>query len=170
VPDDLEPGRPAVEAVFAALVATAIAGVAAVQTLAALLPPSAAEGSPPPAVPLTLTVLVVSASFAVAQAVLPGPKSVGCFGLAIPLAGAVALAFRGIDAAAVVSALFVGVFLTPVAYYMAIRFSFSLGGLARRHPVGALAGAAAGTFFVFEAVRWLTLLADRTARFPWPGQ
>jgi hypothetical protein len=167
VSDDLEPGRPAVEAVFVALVATTTAGVAAVQVLAALLPPPAAEGSPPTAVPLTLTVLFVSLSFAVAQAVLPGPKSAGCLGLAIPLAGSVALAFRGLDPAAVVSALFVGVFLTPAAYYMAMRFSFPLGGLLRRRPIASLLCAAAGALFLLQAVRWLTSLADGAARFPW---
>jgi hypothetical protein len=167
VPDDSEPGRPAVEAVFVALVATTMAGVAAVQVLAALLPPSAAEGGPPTAVPLTLAVLFVSLSFALAQAVLPGPKSAGVFGLAIPLAGSVALALRGLDPAAVVSALFVGVFLTPTAYYVAIRLSFSLRGRIRRHPMASLLCAAVGTFILLQVVRWLTLLADRTARFPW---
>jgi len=167
VPDDVEPGRPAVEAVFVALLATAIPAVAAVQVLAALLPPSAAEGSPPTAVPLTLTVLFVSLAFAAAQAILPGPKSTGCFGLAIPLAGAIALASRGLDPAAIVSALFVGVFLTPAAYYTAIRLSFSMGGLLRRHPVVSLLCAAAGTLLLLEAARWLTLLADRSARLPW---
>jgi hypothetical protein len=167
VPDDLGPGRPAVEAVFVALVATTTAGVAAAQILAALLPPSAAEGSPPTAVPLTLAVLFVSLTFAVAQAVLPGPKSAGCLGLAIPIAGSIALALRGLDPAAVVSALFVGVFLTPAAYYLAIRLSFPLGGLLRRRPVVALLCAAVGTFVLLRAVRWLTLLADRTDRFPW---
>jgi hypothetical protein len=170
VADDVEPGRPAVEAVFVALLATTAVGVAAVQILAAVLPPSAAVGSPSPAVALTLTVLFVSLSFAIAQAVLPGPKSAGCFGLAIPLVGALALAFRGLDPAAVVSALFVGVFLTPTAYYMAIRLSFPLGGRLRRHPIASLVCAAAGAFILLQAVRWLTLLADRTARFPWRWQ
>jgi hypothetical protein len=105
MPDDFEPGRPAVEAVFAALLTTAILGVAAVQILAALLPPQASEGSPATAVPLTLGVCFVSIAFAVAQAVLPGPRSTGWFGLAIPLAGAIALAFRGLDPSAIVSAL-----------------------------------------------------------------
>jgi hypothetical protein len=167
VPDKVELGRPAVEAVFVTLLATTIGGVAAVQVLAALLPPSAAEGSPPTAVALTLTVLFVSLSFAVAQAVLPGPKSAGAFGLAIPLAGAITLAFRGLDPAAVVSALFVGVFLTPTAYYMAIRLSFPLAGLLRHRPVASLLGGVLGTLLLLQAVRWLTLLADRTARFPW---
>jgi hypothetical protein len=167
VPDDLEPGRPAVEAVFTAYLATTVWGVAAVQVLAAWLPPSAAEGGPPTAVPLTLTVLFVSFAFAVAQAVLPGPRSTGWFGLTIPLAGAIALAFRGLDPAAIVSALFVGILLTPAAYYMAIRLSFPLSGRLRRHPVAALLGAAVGLFLLFHAVRWMTLLADRSARFPW---
>jgi hypothetical protein len=167
VTDEVEPGRPAVEAVFVALLATATAGIAAVQVLAALLPPPSVEGSPPTAVPLTLTVLFVSLAFAVAQASLPGPKSTGFFGLAIPLAGAIALAFRGLEPAAIVSALFVGVFLTPAAYYMAIRLSFSTGGLLRRHPVVALACAGAGTWLLLEIARWLTLLADRAAQFPW---
>jgi hypothetical protein len=167
VPDDVEPGRPAVEAVFVALVATAIPAVAAVQILAALLPPSAAEGNPPTAVPLTLAVLFVSLAFAAAQAILPGPKSTGCFGLAIPLAGAIGLAIRGLDPSAIVSALFVGVFLTPAAYYMAIRLSFSTGGLLRRRPVVSIFCAAAGTLFLLGAARWLTFLADRTARVRW---
>jgi hypothetical protein len=167
VPDDLEPGRPAIEAVFAALVATTVAGIAVVQLLAVLLPPPAAAGSPPAAVPLTLAVLFVSLAFAVAQAALPGPRSTGAFGLAIPLAGAIALALHGLDPAAVVSALFVGVFLTPTAYYMAIRLSFPLAGQLRRRPFASLAVGAAGTFLLWQAVRWLTLLGDRTARFPW---
>ena len=167
MPDDLEPGRPAVEAVFVAFLATTVCGAAAVQALAALLPPSAVEGTPPPAVPLTLAVLFVSFAFAVAQAALPGPKSTGWFGLAIPLSSAIALAFRGLDPAAIVAALFVGVFLTPTAYYMAIRWSFPLAGLLRRRPFVALLSAAAGMVLLFQAVRWLTLLADRTARFPW---
>ncbi len=167
MPDDLEPGRPAVEAVFVAFLATTMAGVAAVQFLAALLPPPAAEASPPAAVPLTLTVFFVSLSFAFAQAVLPGPRSAGCLGLAIPLVGALTLAFRGLDPAAIVSALFVGVFLTPTAYYMAIRLSFPLAGLLRHRPLTSLLGAGVGTFLLLEAAGWLTLLADRTARFPW---
>jgi hypothetical protein len=35
-----------------------------------------------------------------AQAILPGPRSTGCFGLVIPLAGALALVFRGVEPAA----------------------------------------------------------------------
>jgi hypothetical protein len=167
VADHPERGRPAVEAVFAAFLTTAVVGVAAVQVLAALLPPSASEGSPATAAPLTLCVLFVSTAFAVAQAALPGPRSTGWFGLLIPLAGAIGLAFRGLDPAAVVSALFVGVFLTPAAYYMAIRFSFPLAGLLRHRPFTSLLGAAVGTFLLFQAVRWFTLLADRAARFPW---
>ena len=166
MPDDSEPGRPAVEAVFVAFLSTAILGVAAVQTLAALLPPPAWEGSPATAVPLTLNVLFVSMAFAVAQAALPGPRSTGGFGLAIPLAGAIALAFRGLDPAAIVSALFVGVFLTPAAYYMAIRLSFPLAGLLRHRPFTSLLGAAIGLLLLFYAVREMTLLADRAARFP----
>jgi hypothetical protein len=167
VADDVEPGRPAIEAVFVAFLATTAVGVAAVQILAAVLPPSAADGGQSQAAALTLAVLFVSLSFAVAQAVLPGPKSTGCFGLAIPLAGAVALAARGLDPAAVVSALMVGVFLTPTAYYIAIRLSFSLGGRLRRHPIASFVCAAAGAFILLQAVRWLTLLANRTARLPW---
>jgi hypothetical protein len=167
VPDDIEPGRPAVEAVFAAFLATTACGVAVVQVLAALLPPSAVEGGPPAAVPLTLAVLFVSLSFAVAQAVLPGPRTAGWFGLAIPLASALALAFRGLDPAAIVSALLVGVFLTPTAYYMAMRLSVPLSGLLRHRPFTALLGAAVGIFLLLQAVGWLTALADRTARFPW---
>jgi hypothetical protein len=165
--DDREPGRPAVEAVFAAFLTTAALGVAAVQILAALLPPPASEGSPATAAPLTLSVCFVSIAFAVAQAVLPGPRSTGWFGLAIPLAGAIALAFRGLDPAAIVSALFVGIFLTPAAYYLAIRLSFPLAGLLRHRPFTALLGAAVGIVLLLFAVTWMTLLADRSARFPW---
>jgi hypothetical protein len=167
MPDELEPGRPAVEAVFAAFLATASLGVGAVHVLAALLPPPASEGSPATAVPLTLCVCFVSVAFAVAQAALPGPRSTGWFGLAIPLAGAMGLAFRGLDPAAIVSALFLGVFLTPAAYYMAIRLSFPLRGLLRHRPLTALFGAATGLCLLFYAVTWMTFLADRSARFPW---
>ncbi len=167
MPDDLDPGRPAVEAVFVAFLTTAILGVAAAQILAALLPPPVSEASPATAVPLTLSVFFVSLAFAVAQAVLPGPRSTGWFGLAIPLAGAVALAFRGLDPAAIVSALFVGIILTPAAYYVAIRLSFPLGGLLRHRPFSSLLGAAVGLFLLLYAARWMTLLADRAARFPW---
>jgi hypothetical protein len=167
MPDDFEPGRPVVEAVFVAFLTTAILGVAAVQVLAALLPPPASEGSPSAAVPLTLSVLFVSIAFAVAQAALPGPRSTGWFGLAIPLAGAIALAFRGLDPAAIVSALFVGIFLTPAAYYLAIRLSFPLRGLLRHRPFTALLGAAVGMFLLLYAVVWMTGFADREARFPW---
>jgi hypothetical protein len=167
MPDDLDPGRPAVEAVFVAFLTTAILGVAAVQILATLLPPPASEGSPPTAVPLTLSVSFVSMAFAVAQAVLPGPRSTGWFGLAIPLTGAIALAFCGLDPAAIVSALFVGIFLTPAAYYLAIRLSFPLGGLLRHRPFSSLLGVVVGMFLLLYAARWMTLLADRAARFPW---
>jgi hypothetical protein len=166
MPDDLEPGRPAVEAVFVAFLTTAILGVAAAEILAALLPPPVSEASPATAVPLTLSVFFVSMAFAVAQAVLPGPRSTGWFGLAIPLAGAIALACRGLDPAAVVSALFVGIFLTPTAYYLAIRLSFPLGGLLRHRPFSSLLGAAVGLFLLLYAARWMTLLADRAVRFP----
>jgi hypothetical protein len=161
VPDELDPGRPAVEAVFVALIATTIAAVGCVQLLARILPPAATEGSQPVAVPLTLTVLFVSVTFAVAQAILPGPRSTGVFGLAIPLAGAIALAFRGLEPAAVVSALFVGVFLTPTAYYVAIRLSLPLAGSLRRRPFVSLAFAAFGTLLLLQAARWVTFLADR---------
>jgi hypothetical protein len=164
MPDDLEPGRPAIEAVFVAHVAATIAGVGCVQVLGAVLPPAAAEGSPPAAVSLTLAVLFVSVAFAAAQSILPGPKSAGCFGLAIPVAGALALAFRGIEPGAVVAALFVGVFFTPAAYYLAIRLSFTLAGCLRRHPVVSLLVGVIGTLAVLQAARWLTFLADRTAR------
>jgi hypothetical protein len=167
MPDDLEPGRPAIEAVFVAFLTTAILGVAAVQILAALLPPQASEGGPATAAPLTLSVFFVSIAFAVAQAALPGPRSTGWFGLAIPIAGAIALACRGLDPAAIVSALFVGIFLTPTAYYLAIRLSFPLAGLWRHRPLTALVGAAVGIFLLLCAAGWMTLLADRSARFPW---
>jgi hypothetical protein len=167
MPDDFEPGRPAVEAAFVAFLTTATLGVAVVQLLAVLLPPPASEGSPATAVPLTLCVLFVSTAFAVAQAALPGPRSTGWFGLAIPLAGAIGLALRGLDPAAIVSALFVGVILTPAAYYMAIRLSFPMAGLLCRRPTSSLLAAAVGMFLLLCAAGWMTLLADRTARFPW---
>ncbi len=166
MPDDLEPGRPAVEAVFAAFLVTALAGVVAAQIPAALLPPPVSHASPATAAPLTMNVFFVSMAFAVAQAALPGPRSTGWFGLAIPLAGAIALAFRGLEPAAVVSALFVGIFLTPAAYYLAIRLSFPLGGLLRHRPLSSLVGAAVGLFLLLYAARWMTLLADRATRFP----
>ena len=156
---DTEPGRPPVESVFVALVATSVAGVALAQVLARLLPPASA-GAPPSAAALTITVAAVSLAFAVAQALLPGPASAGCVGLAIPMAGAVALAVRGFGPAVVVSGLFAGVFLTPAAYYIAIRYSFSLRGYARRHPFTALLGAAGGSVLVVQALRILTRLAD----------
>lgn len=166
MPDDLEPGRPAVEAVFVALVATAIPGIAVVHVLARVLPPSAV-GSPPAAVPLTLTVLFVSLAFAVAQAILPGPRSTGCFGLAIPMSGAIALALRGVEPAAIVSALFVGVFLTPAAYYIAIRLSFPLRGLLRRRPVATLLVGAIAALLLIAAARLFTFLADRSSGGIW---
>ena len=141
---DSEPGRPPVESVFVALIATSVAGVALAQALARLLPPASAA-APPPAAALTVTVAAVSCAFALAQAALPGPKSAGCVGLAIPMAGAVALAVRGFEPAVVVAGLFAGVFLTPAAYYIAIRYSLSLRGYARRHPFTALLWGAAGT-------------------------
>jgi hypothetical protein len=167
VPDDLEPGRPAVEAVFVALVATAIVGIGVVHVLARVLPPSAATGSPPAGVPLTLTVLFVSLAFAVAQAILPGPRSTGCFGLAIPMSGAIALALRGVEPAAIVSALFVGVFLTPTAYYIAIRLSFPLGGLLRRRPVATLLVGVIAALLLIAAARLFTFLADRSSGGIW---
>jgi hypothetical protein len=159
VTEDLEPGRPAVEAVFVALVVTTVAGAAFVQLLARFLPPPAANAGPVASV-LTATVAGVSVAFAIAQAILPGPRSAGCFGLAIPMVGAIALAFRGLEPAAVVAALFAGVFLTPAAYYLAIRFSIRLGGFARRRPFTALVAAALGTLFLVQALRMITHLAD----------
>jgi hypothetical protein len=159
VGDDLEPGRPPLEAVFVAWLATTAGGVALAQALAAVLPPPAAGSAPPAAVPLTLTVLFVSLAFGVAQAILPGPKSAGVAGLAIPMAGAIALASRGLEPAAVVSALFTGVFLTPTAYYIAIRLSIGLRGFTRRRPFVALLVGAAGSAVVVEAVRVLTRVA-----------
>ncbi len=141
---------------FVAWVTTTAGGVAFVQALAAVLPPAAAEGAPSAAVPLTLTVVFVSLAFAAAQAILPGPKSAGCAGLAIPLAGAVTLAVRGLAPSAVVSALFAGVFLTPVAYYIAIRFSIRLRGFTRRRPVAALLAAALSIAVLVQALRVLT--------------
>jgi hypothetical protein len=98
----------------------------------------------------------------VAQAILPGPRSTGCFGLAIPMSGALALALRGVEPAAVVSALFVGVFLTPTAYYIAIRLSWPLGGLLRRRPLVTLLGAVVGMFVLLQAARLLTFFVDRS--------
>ena len=155
---DPEPGRPPVESVFVALIVTTVAGAALAHVLARLLPPASA--GPPPSGALTVTVAAVSTAFALAQAVLPGPKSAGCVGLAIPMAGAVGLAVRGFGPAVVVSGLFAGVFLTPAAYYIAIRYSFALRGYARRHPFKALLGAAAGSVFAAQALRILTRLAD----------
>jgi hypothetical protein len=166
VADDVEPGRPAVEAVFVAMVATAIVGVALVHVLAAVLPPQADAGTRPPALPLTLAVLSVSFSFAIAQAALPGPRSSGWFGLAIPLAAGIALASRGLSPSAVVSPVFIGVFLTPAAYYIAIRLSFPLAGLARHRPLTALLAAAVLLALLYQAARWITFAADKAAGFP----
>jgi hypothetical protein len=160
VSDNLEPGRPAVEAVFAAWVVTTVAGLVVVHPLARWLPPSLPPGTLLPAVALTLGVGCVSLAFAFAQAALPGPKSTGCLGLAIPLTGAAVLAIRGLNPSAVVAALFTGVFLTPAAYYLAIRWSFSLAGLLRRRPIAVLMGGAVGAGLVLVIVRWLTFLAD----------
>ncbi len=158
--DDQGPGRPAVEAVFVAWAVTTVAGIAAVQLLARWLPPFPPPGTPPAAVPLTLTVCGVSLLFALAQAMSPGPKSAGCLGLAIPLAGATAVAVLGLTSSAVVAALFTGVFLTPTAYYLAIRLSFQLAGFLRRHPAAGVAGGAMGAMLVLGIARWLTWLAD----------
>ncbi len=158
--DDLEPGRPALAAVFAAWVVTTVAGVACVQLLARWLPPAPPPGTSPPAAALTLCVGGVLLAFACAQAALPGPKSSGCLGLGLPIAGAAALALRGVGPAAVIAALFTGVFLTPVGYYLAIRWSRPLAGFPRRRPLPAVALAAGGAWFVVEAARWLTWLAD----------
>ncbi len=158
--DDVEPGRPAVAAVFVAWVLTTVAGLAAAHALARWLPPQLPPGSPLPAVPLTLCVVYVSLAFAFAQAILPGPKSTGCVGLLIPLTGVTALAVHGLNPSAVVGALFTGVFLTPAAYYLAVRLSFPLRGLVRRRPLVGLLGGAIGVAGVFETARWLTWLAD----------
>lgn len=153
--DDLEPGRPPVEAVFVAWLATTVAGVVLVQVLAAFLPPPASPDAPSPAAALALTTALTAAAFAVAQALLPGPKSAGCAGLAIPMVAALTLAVRGFEPAAVVSVLFAGVFLTPAAYYLAIRLSFRLRGYARRRPIVAIAAAAACTAAVVALLRLL---------------
>ncbi len=160
MPENVEPGRPAVEAVFAAWAVTTIAGLAVAHALARWLPPQPPPGTPLAAVPLTLCVVYVSAAFAFAQATLPGPKSTGCFGLLIPLTGATALAFRGVPPSAVVAALVAGVFLTPAAYYLAVRLSFPLGGLVRRRPFTGLFGGAIGMAAVYGTARCLTWLAD----------
>ena len=160
MPDQDEIGRPAVEAVFVAWVLTTVAGLATAQALARWLPPRLPPGTPPPAASLTLCVVYVSLTFAFAQAILPGPKSTGCFGLLVPLTGATALAVRGLNPSAVVSALFAGVFLTPAAYYLAVRLSSRLRGLVRRRPVVGLIGGAIGVAAVFKVARGLTWLAD----------
>jgi hypothetical protein len=159
VVDDLEIGRPPVESVFVAFVVTTVAGVALALVLARMLPPP--PGTPPPAVSLTVVVAAVSLAFAVAQAVLPGPRSAGCAGLAIPMVGAIALAVGGAEPATVVAALFAGVFLTPAAYYLAIRFSGPLRGSARRRPIVALVAGGLFTLLLLQALRLLAHLADR---------
>ena len=158
--EEVEPGRPAVEAVFVAWAVTTVAGLAAAHALARLLPPQLPPGTPLPAVPLTLCILYVSLAFAFAQATLPGPRSTGCLGLLVPLTGAMALAVRGLAPSAVVGALFAGVFLTPAAYYLAVRLTSRLGGLVRRRPFTGLLGGAIGLAVVYEAARWLTWLSD----------
>ncbi len=105
--------------------------LAAAHAFARWLPPKLPPGVPLPAVPLTISIFYVSMAFALSQAILPGPKSAGCLGLLIPLSTATALAARGLSPSVVVGALFAGVFLTPAAYYIAIRLSFRLGGLLR---------------------------------------
>jgi hypothetical protein len=160
VPDQREPGRPAVEAVFVAWVLTAVAGLAVAHALARWLPPGLPPGTPLPAVPLTLCVVYVSLAFAFAQVTLPGPRSTGCLGLLVPLTGATALAVRGLHPSAVVGALFAGVFLTPAAYYLSVRLSCSLRGFVRRRPLVGLFGGAFGVAAVFEMARWVTWLAD----------
>ena len=158
--EQVDPGRPAVEAVFVAWVLTTIAGLAAAHALARWLPPELPPGTPLPAVSLTLCIVYVALAFAFAQAILPGPKSTGCLGLLVPLTGAIALAVRGLNPSAVVSALLAGVFLTPAAYYLAVRLSIRLRDLVRRRPLAGLLGGAIGVAAVFEIVRWLTWLAD----------
>ena len=64
------------------------------------------------------------------------------------------------------SALFVGVFLTPAAYYMAIRLSFPLAGLLRHRPFTSLLGAAVGLLLLLYAVRGVTLLAGSGGSLP----
>jgi hypothetical protein len=158
VVDDSEPGRPPVESVFVAFIATTFAGGACAQVLARMLPPP--PGTPPPAVTLTMVVASVSLAFAVAQAVLPGPRSAGCAGLAIPIVGAMWLAVGGYEPATVVAALFSGVFLTPAAYYLAIRFSRPLGGVARRRPLAALVAGGLATLLLLQALRLVAHLSD----------
>ncbi len=160
VTDDTQPGRPAPESVFAAFVVTTVPAVVLVQLLARILPPP--PGASPPAAALTVVVSCVSLAFAIAQALLPGPQSSGCVGLAIPMAGAVTLAFQGQEPAVVVSALFAGVFLTPTAYYLAIRFSFALRSFVRRRPITALLAAAFGSVLLLQALLLVTHLADRS--------
>ncbi len=160
MPDDNEIGRPAVEAVYVGWVLTTIGGLAVAHALARWLPPALPPAAPQPAAPLTLCVIYVSLAFACAQSLLPGPKSTGCLGLLIPLTGATGLALRGLNASAVVAALFAGVFLTPAAYYLAVRHSLGLRGLLRRRPLTAMLCAVIGAAAVFLAARWLTWLGD----------
>jgi hypothetical protein len=131
-----------------------------VHLLARWLPPALPPGTPVPAAALTLSIVYVALAFACAQALLPGPRSTGCLGLAIPLLGATTLAVRGLNPSAVVASLFAGVFLTPVAYYLAIRWSFALAGFLGRRPLAALAGGALGAGLVLAFARWVTFLAD----------
>lgn len=165
MPDHDEIGRPAVEAVFVAWALTAMAGLVVAHGVAALARAAASSPqglglAPQPGVPLTLCVVCVSLAFAVAQAALPGPKSTGCFGLLLPLAGATALAVRGLNPSAVVGAFVAGVFLTPAAYYLAVRLSFPLRGVVRRRPLVGLLGGATGVAAVVQVARWLTWIAD----------
>jgi hypothetical protein len=160
--EDLEPGRPAVESVFAALVATTFGGVALALGVALAWPPApVAPGSAAPASALTRTVVAVAVAFAVAQAALPGPRSAGCAGLLIPLVGALTLALRGHDPATVASALIAGVCLTPAAYYLAVRYSSALRGFVRRRPFSALTAGGLIVLLLVLALRLMTRLADR---------
>jgi hypothetical protein len=164
MPDDQEPGRPAVEAAFAAWTLTTIGGLIVVHLLGRWLPPPPSPGDALPAAALTLAVLYVSTAAAVAEALLPGPRSTGGLGLLIPLTAAVALAVRGLSPSAVVAALFGGVVLTPASYFLAIRLTFPLRGRLRRHPVSTVLAGALAAVAVFEAARWLTWLADPATR------
>jgi hypothetical protein len=156
---DLEPGRPAIEAVFVALLVTTAAGTVLAHLLARVLPPAAA-GGPPAAAALTVTVACVSLAFGFAQTVLPGSRSAGCAGLAIPMIGAITLAIGGHEPAIVVSALFAGIFLTPAAYYIAIRFSVALRAYARRRPFVAMPAGVVGALLLVQLLRVITHLAD----------
>jgi alpha-1,2-mannosyltransferase len=165
MPDATEPGRPPLEAVFVSLVATASVGVGVVHAVARMLPPAGVQPGAVTAWPLTLTTLFVCVSFAVAQAILPGPRSVGYAGLAIPLAGATTLAIRGLDAAVVVAALFTGVFLTPAAYYVAIRLSGRLSGMLARRRTASLLWGLLGLLVLVQGARLGTYMADPS--FDW---